>query len=270
MAIVVGVAFKEAGKVYYFDPSGIELKAGDEVIASTSRGDEFGQVVIAPEEVSEGDITQPLKPILRKANQSDLARLEKNKKREAEALETCEKKIVEHDLEMKLIDVEQVFDGNKLIFYFTADGRVDFRELVKDLAQIFKTRIELRQVGVRDEAKMIGGLGLCGQRLCCTIFLNDFEPVSIRMAKEQDLPLNPSKISGVCGRLMCCLKYEHCAYKDFKKRAPNRGTEVDTPEGRGFVVDYNVPRERVVVELESGGRQEIPLSEVTKVSSKKR
>ncbi|MDI6799597.1 MAG: stage 0 sporulation family protein [Actinomycetota bacterium] len=267
MAIVVGVAFKEAGKVYYFDPAGIELKVGDEVIASTARGDEFGQVMMGPEEVSDGEITQPLKPVLRKATESDLARLKRNKEKEEEAFTACEKKIEQHGLEMKLIDVEQVFDGSKLIFYFTADGRVDFRELVKDLAQIFKTRIELRQVGVRDEAKMIGGFGICGQRLCCTLFLNDFEPVSIRMAKEQDLPLNPSKISGVCGRLMCCLKYEHCAYKDFKKRAPARGTEVNSPHGRGVVVDYNVPKERVVVELESGARQEIALAEVEKLSS---
>ncbi|MCL5292859.1 MAG: stage 0 sporulation family protein [Actinobacteria bacterium] len=261
MPTVVGVTFKKAGKIYYFDPDGLDLKAADKVIVKTSRGLEFGEVVSPADEVPEEELTTPLKKVVRRATGEDEEQVGRNREKEREALEVCEEKLKKHGLAMKLIDAEYVFDGSKLIFFFTAEGRVDFRELVKDLASVFRTRIELRQIGVRDEAKMIGGLGPCGRRLCCTVFLGDFEPVSIRMAKEQDLPLNPLKISGICGRLMCCLKYEYEAYQDFKKRAPKRGTPVETEFGTGRLVDYNVPRELLVVELESGRRLEIPLAE---------
>jgi cell fate regulator YaaT (PSP1 superfamily) len=259
MPVVVGIVFKRAGKVYYFDPDEIELAQGEKVIVKTSRGMEYGEVVAAPMEVPQEEITAPLKKVVRKASDEDHDQLTKNKQKEKEAYRTAEEKITKHNLPMKLIEVEFVFDGSKIIFYFTADGRVDFRDLVKDLASIFKTRIELRQIGVRDEAKMVGGLGPCGQRLCCTVFLGDFEPVSIKMAKEQDLPLNPLKISGVCGRLMCCLKYEYEAYVDFKKRAPRRGTRVKTEYGEARIVEYNVPKETIIAELESGQRVEMPL-----------
>ncbi|MDO8886421.1 stage 0 sporulation family protein [Candidatus Oleimmundimicrobium sp.] len=267
MSIVVGVVFKEAGKIYYFDPANIDLKTGDFVIVETSRGVEFGEITMGPDDVPDEEITAPLKEVLRKATKKDEAQLEKNKAKGKEAFEICNKKIEKYALPMKLIDVEYVFDGSKIIFYFTADCRVDFRELVKDLASVFHTRIELRQVGVRDEAKMIGGLGICGRRLCCETFLKDFEPVSIRMAKEQNLPLNPLKISGVCGRLMCCLKYEYCVYKDFKKRVPKKGTKVMTSYGEGKIVDYNVPGEKVTVEVDDGLRHEIPLKEVEKIKN---
>jgi len=261
MPIVVGVVFKRAGKVYYFDPDNIDLKSGDKVVVKTSRGMEFGEVVSSPTEVVEEEITAPLKKVMRKATEEDKSQLAKNKEKEKEAHKVAEEKIIKHALPMKLVEVEHVFDGSKIIFYFTSDGRVDFRELVKDLASVFRTRIELRQIGVRDEAKMIGGLGPCGQRLCCTVFLGDFDPVSIRMAKEQDLPLNPLKISGICGRLMCCLKYEYEVYQDFKKRAPRRGTKVTTEFGIARIVDYSVPKETVIVELESGQRMEMTLAE---------
>ncbi len=260
MPTVVGVAFKKAGKVYYFDPAGLDLRVTDKVIVKTSRGTEFGEVVVPPGYVPQEELSSPLKKVVRKATKEDEEQLSRNREKEKEALEICGKKIEEHGLPMKLIDAEYVFDGSKLIFFFTAEGRVDFRELVKDLAAVFRTRIELKQIGVRDEAKMIGGLGPCGRRLCCTVFLGDFEPVSIRMAKEQDLPLNPLKISGICGRLMCCLKYEYEVYREFKKRAPKRGTEIETPYGAGKLVDYSVPRELLIVELESGQRMEVPLS----------
>lgn len=262
MPIVVGIVFKEAGKVYYFDPASIDLKIGDHVIVKTSRGTEFGEVVSPPEDVSEDEIAAALKKVVRKATKEDEKKNSKNEEKEKEAFDIGEKKIEKHKLPMKLIDVEYVFDRSKIIFYFTADGRIDFRELVKDLASVFRTRIELRQIGVRDEAKLIGGLGPCGRKLCCTLFLSDFEPVSIRMAKDQDLPLNPLKISGICGRLMCCLKYEHEVYRDFKKQAPKRGTKVDTAQGPGIVVDYNVPRSKVIVEIGEGIRVEIPVQEV--------
>lgn len=212
MQIVVGVSFKKAGKVYYFDPSDLELRYGDKVIVETSRGIELGEVVINPKQVTETEIIQPLKKVIRKATLKDLEQLEINKEKEVEAYDICLKKIAKHDLPMKLVDVEYTFDNNKIIFYFTAEGRVDFRELVKDLAGVFRTRIELRQIGVRDEAKMIGGLGPCGLQLCCKTFLREFEPISIKMAKNQELSLNPAKISGICGRLMCCLRYECKAY----------------------------------------------------------
>lgn len=249
MVTVVGVRFKKAGKIYYFDPDNIELKEGDNVIVETSRGIEFGQIVVGPKEVSEDEIIPPLKKVIRVATEEDEEQHRGNKEKEKEAFEICLKKIEEHELEMKLIDVEYTFDNNKVIFYFTADGRVDFRELVKDLASIFRTRIELRQIGVRDEAKMIGGLGPCGRSMCCSTFLGEFEPVSIKMAKEQNLSLNPTKISGICGRLMCCLKYEHRMYEEVIERLPNIGATVSTPEGVGVVYEANPLLETVKVKI---------------------
>lgn len=219
MIKVVGIRFKPAGKIYYFDPGELEIKREDNVIVETVRGLEFGKVVIGMREVPEQEVVLPLKKVIRLATREDVAQMEENKGKEAEAKEICLKKIQDHNLPMKLIDVEYTFDGSKVIFYFTAEGRVDFRELVKDLASVFRTRIELRQIGVRDEAKMLGGIGSCGRVLCCASFLGDFEPVSIRMAKDQNLSLNPTKISGICGRLMCCLKYESEGYECSKKGA---------------------------------------------------
>lgn len=217
MPDVVGVRFKKAGKVYYFDPDGITLKVEDFVIVETARGIEYGQVVSGPKSVAEEELVLPLKKVLRQATQADARLVEENKNKEERALDICQQKITAHGLPMKLVGVEYTFDGGKVIFYFTAEGRVDFRELVKDLATVFRTRIELRQIGVRDEAKMLGGLGPCGRGLCCTTFLGDFEPVSIRMAKDQNLSLNPSKISGICGRLMCCLKFESDGYRGCRR-----------------------------------------------------
>ena len=240
MAEVIGVRFKEVGKVYYFDPNGIQMKKGDMAIVETARGVECGEVAMENREIEDKDIVHPLKKMIRKATQGDLKKVEENRKKERHAFEICEKKILDHKLEMKLVDVEYTFDNNKILFYFTADGRVDFRELVKDLASVFRTRIELRQIGVRDEAKMMGGLGICGRPFCCTSFLGEFQPVSIKMAKEQGLSLNPVKISGTCGRLMCCLKYEQAAYSDLLRATPKNGAVVNTPEGRGVVVDVNL------------------------------
>lgn len=240
MAEVIGVRFKEVGKVYYFDPNGIQMKKGDMAIVETARGVECGEVAMENREIEDKDIVHPLKKMIRKATQGDLKKVEENRKKEKHAFEICEKKILDHKLEMKLVDVEYTFDNNKILFYFTADGRVDFRELVKDLASVFRTRIELRQIGVRDEAKMMGGLGICGRPFCCTSFLGEFQPVSIKMAKEQGLSLNPVKISGTCGRLMCCLKYEQAAYSDLLRTTPKNGAVVNTPEGRGVVVDVNL------------------------------
>ena len=240
MAEVIGVRFKEVGKVYYFDPNGIQMKKGDMAIVETARGVECGEVAMENREIEDKDIVHPLKKMIRKATQGDLTKVEENRKKERHAFEICEKKILDHKLEMKLVDVEYTFDNNKILFYFTADGRVDFRELVKDLASVFRTRIELRQIGVRDEAKMMGGLGICGRPFCCTSFLGEFQPVSIKMAKEQGLSLNPVKISGTCGRLMCCLKYEQAAYSDLLRTTPKNGAVVNTPEGRGVVVDVNL------------------------------
>ena len=240
MAEVIGVRFKEVGKVYYFDPNGIQMKKGDMAIVETARGVECGEVAMENREIEDKDIVHPLKKMIRKATQGDLKKVEENRKKERHAFEICEKKILDHKLEMKLVDVEYTFDNNKILFYFTADGRVDFRELVKDLASVFRTRIELRQIGVRDEAKMMGGLGICGRPFCCTSFLGEFQPVSIKMAKEQGLSLNPVKISGTCGRLMCCLKYEQAAYSDLLRTTPKNGAGVNTPEGRGVVVDVNL------------------------------
>ena len=240
MAEVIGVRFKEVGKVYYFDPNGIQMKKGDMAIVEPARGVECGEVAMENREIEDKDIVHPLKKMIRKATQGDLKKVEENRKKERHAFEICEKKILDHKLEMKLVDVEYTFDNNKILFYFTADGRVDFRELVKDLASVFRTRIELRQIGVRDEAKMMGGLGICGRPFCCTSFLGEFQPVSIKMAKEQGLSLNPVKISGTCGRLMCCLKYEQAAYSDLLRTTPKNGAVVNTPEGRGVVVDVNL------------------------------
>ncbi|GFP20006.1 hypothetical protein HKBW3S03_01510 [Candidatus Hakubella thermalkaliphila] len=264
MPTVVGVVFRKAGKVYYFDPDGLELSLNESVVVQTARGLEYATVVSEVMEVDEEDLAGPLKKVLRRATYHDRAKHIANEAKEQKALKECTRLLDKHGLNMKIVNVELLFDGSKMIFYFTADGRVDFRELVKELASRFKIRIEMKQIGVRDEAKMIGGLGLCGRRLCCTQFLCDFEPVSIRMAKDQDLPLNPMKISGVCGRLMCCLKYEHDVYCQFKKIAPSIGTRVETEKGWGMVVGYNVPKEKVVLELESQLRMEAPLSELTR------
>lgn len=251
MAEVIGVRFKEVGKVYYFDPKNIKLNTGDMVIVETARGIECGQVAIANKIVDDSEIVHPLKPLIRKANDNDLSHVAENKKRQEEAFKICEKKITEHNLDMHLVDVEYTFDNNKILFYFTADGRVDFRTLVKDLASVFRTRIELRQIGVRDEAKMLGGLGVCGRPFCCHSFLGDFQPVSIKMAKEQGLSLSPVKISGTCGRLMCCLKYEQDAYTDLLKHTPKVGAIVKTPEGKGLVVENNLIAGTIKVKLDS-------------------
>ena len=235
MVRVIGVKFKETGKSYYFDPRGLELKAGDEVIVETARGTEYGYVSSEAKDVDDADIIQPLKEVIRAATEEDKEQLKKNKEKEKEAFLICEEKIAAHKLEMKLVDVEYTFDCNKILFYFTADGRVDFRELVKDLASVFRTRIELRQIGIRDEAKMLGGIGICGRRLCCSTYLDGFHTVSIKMAKEQGLSLNPAKISGNCGRLMCCLTYEQHNYEELAKITPEPGSIVMTPDGKGVV-----------------------------------
>ncbi len=250
MVKTVGVRFKKAGKIYYFDPDELVINAEDNVIVETIRGIEFGEVVLGIREVPEEQIVAPLKKVLRVASEEDKKIYWDNKNKERDALAICLQKVQQHNLDMKLIDVEYTFDNNKIIFYFTADGRVDFRELVKDLASVFKTRIELRQIGVRDEAKMIGGIGPCGRALCCSSFLGDFAPVSIKMAKEQSLSLNPAKISGICGRLMCCLKYEQEAYEYARRIVPRIGSIVDTAEGKGEVVGNNLLKEQVKVMLE--------------------
>ena len=257
MVNVVGVRFKSVGKIYYFDPENIEIKKGDSVIVETSRGVEFGSVVLANKEISENEIVSPLKKVLRKATDDDIKIMLDNKEKEKQAFEKCVKKIEEPELAMKLVDVEYTFDHNKILFYFTADGRIDFRELVRDLASLFKTRIELRQIGVRDEAKMLGGIGVCGRPLCCSLYLGEFEPVSIKMAKEQSLSLNPTKISGTCGRLMCCLKNEQEAYEGLIRRTPHTGSVVKTPDGKGTVVSANLLKSLVNVSLDIDGEKEI-------------
>lgn len=249
MITVVGVRFKKAGKIYYFDPDSLDIKQGDPVIVETARGIEFGEAVVGMKEVHEEDIVAPLKKVLRIANEEDKIKNEDNKAKEKEAFQICLEKIGQHGLPMKLIDVEYTFDNSKIIFYFVADGRIDFRELVKDLASIFRTRIELRQIGVRDESKMVGGLGPCGRSLCCSTFLGDFEPVSIKMAKEQNLSLNPTKISGVCGRLMCCLNYEQSTYEQIRKQMPTVGSVVKTQDGIGEVVENSILLESVKVKI---------------------
>ena len=251
MAEVIGVRFKEGGKVYYFDPDRNKLRIGDIVIVETSRGIECGAVAIANKQVADDEIVHPLKKLIRKATKEDRRRLEENKRKEKEALKICEQKVAEHGLEMKLVDVEYTFDNSKILFYFTADGRVDFRALVKDLASVFRTRIELRQIGVRDESKMLGGLGVCGRPFCCSSFLGEFHPVSIKMAKEQGLSLSPTKISGTCGRLMCCLKYEQDAYTDLLKHTPKVGAIVKTPLGRGLVVETNLLARTLKVKMDN-------------------
>lgn len=240
MAIVIGVRFKKPGKIYYFDPAGFSVEQGDPVVVETVRGVELGECAEAPHEAPDEEIVPPLRKVVRIATDSDLRQVERNRENERNAYGICQEKIVAHKLEMKLVDVEYAFDNSKIIFYFTANGRVDFRSLVKDLASVFKTRIELRQIGVRDEAKMLGGLGPCGRAICCGTFLGDFQPVSIKMAKEQGLSLNPAKISGSCGRLMCCLAYEQPAYEYLNRITPGVGSIVKTPEGVGAVVETNV------------------------------
>lgn len=270
MPTVIGVILKEAGKIYYFDPGGLRPDPDDRVIVETARGLEIGDVVAPAREIAPEEVISPLRKILRLATKEDERKDAANKKQEKEAFRTCQDKIRRHELPMKLVEAEMLFDSSKLIFNFTAEGRVDFRELVKDLAATFKTRIELRQIGVRDEAKSIGGLGPCGRDLCCRTFLKDFEPVSIKMAKEQNLPLNPIKISGVCSRLMCCLKYENEVYSDFRKRAPRLGSEVKTADGEGKVVSFCAPMDAVIVELVDSQRQvQIALGDLEGVRSRR-
>ena len=253
MTKVIGVRFRNAGKIYYFSPGKFDIKSGDHVIVETARGIEYGFVVLGSREVEDSKVVLPLKSVIRMANAEDEATESNNKKKEKEAFKVCLEKIRKHNLEMKLIDVEYTFDNNKVLFYFTADGRIDFRELVKDLASVFKTRIELRQIGVRDETKILGGIGICGRQLCCHAHLSEFVPVSIKMAKEQNLSLNPTKISGVCGRLMCCLKHEEETYEDLNRRLPNLGDYVTTDDGlKGEVSSVNVLRQlvKVIVNVE--------------------
>ncbi len=250
MTEIIGVRFKHTGKIYYFSPNGKTVKHGDFVIVETSRGVECGQVVLSNREIEDDKIIQPLKPIISVAGEKDMKTIERNKQKAKEAFDICLKKIKEHKLEMNLIDVEYTFDANKILFYFTAEGRIDFRDLVKDLASVFRTRIELRQIGVRDEAKMLGGLGVCGRPFCCSSFLSEFAPVSIKMAKEQGLSLNPTKISGTCGRLMCCLKYEQDAYDELLKITPKVGAIVNTPDGKGSVIDVNLITGKLKVDLD--------------------
>ena len=259
MIEVIGVRFRESGKIYFFDPLKIEVEAGDYVIVETARGMEYGKVVYGRRQIDEKKMSAPIKPIIRKATPADAARNEKNKEKCKEAFNICLEKIAKHKLDMKLIEAEYTFDNNKVLFYFTADGRIDFRELVKDLASVFRTRIELRQIGVRDETKIVGGIGICGRELCCHSYLSDFAPVSIKMAKEQSLSLNPTKISGVCGRLMCCLNHEEATYEYLNDRMPNIGDFVKTPEGqKGEVSGTNVLRQSVkVIVTNDAGEKEI-------------
>lgn len=258
MIKVVGVRFRIAGKIYYFDPKNYKIAVGDHVIVETARGVEYGTVMIAPKELPPEKVIQPLKPVIRVATPEDEKIEEKNHQKEKEAFKICIEKIQKHKMEMKLVDAEYTFDNNKLLFYFTADGRIDFRELVKDLASVFRTRIELRQIGVRDETKILGGIGICGRPLCCNTFLSEFAPVSIKMAKEQNLSLNPSKISGVCGRLMCCLKNEEETYEYLNSRLPNTGDYVTTDDRlKGEVHSVNVLRQTVKVLVEVDDEKEI-------------
>ncbi len=264
MAQVIGVRLKRAGKVYYFDPAGIAVAVGDQVVVETIRGLEIGRVVIAPDQVIAERITEPLNPILRKAEEADLKKVAEQSAQEQETLATCRQYIERYNLPMKLLSCEGNLDDSRLTFYFSAEGRVDFRDLVKELALVFKKKVELRQIGPRDEAKLLGGIGQCGRVLCCTTYLCEFDPISIKMAKEQDLPLNPMKISGVCGRLLCCLAYENGQYQEMKARLPGAGQKVSTPSGPGSVVWSNPLKETVVVEMqESRAMVEFPLSQLT-------
>lgn len=263
MYCVVGVRFKKAGKIYYFDPIDLPVEKDHAVIVETARGVEYGKVVIGKKIIKESDVVLPLKKVIRIADAADARIVEENKFAAKDAYTTCGSKIEEHQLKMKMVDVEYTFDRNKIIFYFTAEGRVDFRELVKDLAGIFRTRIELRQIGVRDEAKILGGIGPCGRTLCCSTWLGDFEPVSIKMAKDQNLSLNPTKISGLCGRLMCCLKYEHDNYESAKEELPGIGSNVVTSLGNGRVVGLNISERSVNVQIfEMGKVMALPMEDV--------
>ena len=271
MVKIVGVRFRNAGKVYYFDPKNYKIRPSDHVIVETARGIEYGTVVGKVREVEEEKVVQPLKPVLRIATERDNEQEAANKGKEKEAFRICQEKIRKHGLDMKLIDAEYTFDNNKVLFYFTADGRIDFRELVKDLASVFKTRIELRQIGVRDETKILGGIGICGRRLCCHTHLSEFVPVSIKMAKEQNLSLNPTKISGVCGRLMCCLKHEEETYEDLNRRLPNIGDYVTTDDGlKGEVSSVNVLRQQVKVIVNVDDEKEIREYPLDQLRFKKR
>ena len=270
MVEVIGVRFNSAGKIYYFDPKGHSVSVGTKILVETSRGVEMGHVVTPNTEVAESEIVPPLRPMVRVATEEDFRRVEENKQKEKEAFIIANEQIREHKIDMKLIDVEYTFDGSKILFYFTADGRVDFRELVKSLASIFHTRIELRQIGVRDEARQLGSYGICGRYLCCGTFLDDFRPVSIKMAKEQGLSLNPTKISGACGRLMCCLQYEQNAYDDMLDKLPRKGEMVETPDGRGMVIDVATLKGVIKVKFEDGENVRFDSYKIGEFTMKKR
>ena len=271
MTKIIGVRFRNAGKIYYFSPKKFHIKKGAHVIVETARGIEYGTVVVGIKELPDEEVIQPLKPVIRVATPEDDVKVARNREREKEAIKICQEKIKKHNLEMKLIDAEYTFDNNKVLFYFTADGRIDFRELVKDLAAVFKTRIELRQIGVRDETKIIGGIGICGRPLCCHSYLSEFIPVSIKMAKEQNLSLNPTKISGVCGRLMCCLKNEEETYEYLNSRLPGNGDTVQTDDGmKGEVQSVNVLRQMVKVLVDVDGEKEIRDYQVSQLKFKPR
>lgn len=271
MEKVVGVRFRNVGKIYYFNPKNYKVKVGDHVIVETARGVEYGRVVLEPRSVKEDEVVHPLKEVLRVATKEDEDHEAENRQKEKEAFKICKKKIREHGLDMKLIDAEYTFDNNKVLFYFTADGRIDFRQLVKDLASVFKTRIELRQIGVRDETKILGGIGICGRTLCCHTYLSEFAPVSIKMAKEQNLSLNPGKISGVCGRLMCCLKHEEETYEELNRRLPNVGDYVTTDDGlKGEVSSVNVLRQLVKVLVEVNDEKELREYKVEQLKFRRR
>ena len=272
MATIIGVQFQKNGKLYYFDSNGIDAKTGDYIIVDTARGYDLGEVIMGTRDIDDESWSTPLKKAIRIATEQDIQHGMENRNKEKEAFSICQKKIAEHKLEMKLVSVEYAFDNSKILFFFTANGRVDFRSLVKDLASIFKMRIELRQIGVRDEAKMLGGLGPCGRPICCGTFLDQFQPVSIKMAKEQNLSLNPTKISGVCGRLMCCLKYEQEHYEMTRKKMPKVGREVITPDGKGSVTELNIVKETVFVRMTNGDTSEIkeyPLENITRIQDGK-
>ena len=274
MVKIIGIRFRSGGKVYYFDPKDMEFCRGSYAIVETARGVECGRVVFGPREIEDSQVVQPLRQVIRVADEADIAHEKENQRKEKEAYRICRQKIRDHNLDMKLVQAEYTFDNKKMLFYFTADGRVDFRELVKDLASVFKTRIELRQIGVRDETKMLGGIGTCGRPLCCSTYLSDFAPVSIRMAKEQNLSLNPAKISGVCGRLMCCLKNEEETYEYLNRKLPGVGDMVQTPDGReGEVQSLNVLRQKVRVLIEEGDDKEVadyPAEEITLIQKRKK